>query len=339
VRVAVAILFLVSVVAAAAVGGHQPASRSAATAALAPSTTLPPPSTTTTTTPAPTTTAPPTTLPPVKPAADSARVVVSPQGVILPVQSHDAAGWHVETPCSNSVVVANGTPVGPVQVVLDPGHGGPESGAVAPNNGLTETVLNMAVARFAKAALEKAGVTVMLTRNGEYRQTLQDRADIALAEHPLAFVSIHHNAEPDGPFPRPGSETYYQIGNASSKRLAGLIYEEVVKALAQYQLSWVADTDAGAKYRPGDHGDYYAVLRLTKGVTAALAELSYITDPAEAALLIRPDVQQVEGQAVARGIIRYLTTKDPGSGFTTPYPRTEPAGGGGGPEHCTDPAL
>jgi hypothetical protein len=50
-------------------------------------------------------------------------------------------------------------------------------------------------------------------------------------------------------------------------------------------------------------------------------------------------VQAVEGQAVARGIVRYLTTKDPGSGFVTPYDRTEPAGPGGGSSGCTDPPL
>jgi len=50
-------------------------------------------------------------------------------------------------------------------------------------------------------------------------------------------------------------------------------------------------------------------------------------------------VQQVEGEAVAKGIIRYLTTKDPGSGFVEPYPRDTPAGGGGGASACTDPAL
>jgi len=71
----------------------------------------------------------------------------------------------------------------------------------------------------------------------------------------------------------------------------------------------------------------------------ALAELAYISDPAEANLLLRPDVQKVEGEAVARGIVRFLRTRDPGSGFVTPYPRTTPAGGGGGPEGCIDPPL
>ena len=96
----------------------------------------------------------------------------------------------------------------------------------------------------------------------------------------------------------------------------------------------------GVLHCPGQGGDdYYAVLRRTHGTASALAELAYISDPPEAALLARPDVQQVEGEAVARGIIRFLTTDDAGSGFTVPYPRTEPAGGGGGSEGCSDPPL
>ena len=49
-----------------------------------------------------------------------------------------------------------------------------------------------------------------------------------------------------------------------------------------------------------------------------------MSNPPEAALFDRPDVQQVEGEAVARAILRYLNSPDPGSGFTEPYPRTEP---------------
>jgi N-acetylmuramoyl-L-alanine amidase len=170
--------------------------------------------------------------------------------------------------------------------------------------------------------------------------TLGARTDIVQALHPRAFVSVHHNAEPDGPFPRPGTETYYQIASPASKRLAGLVYEEVVKALSAYQVSWTADTDAGAKYRLNAGGDdYYAVLRRSHGTPSALAELAFVSNPPEEALIGRADVQQAEGEAVARGIRRFLTTKDPGSGYTVPYPRTTPAGGGGGPTGCVDPPL
>jgi N-acetylmuramoyl-L-alanine amidase len=297
------------------------------TTSAAPTTTAPAPAETTTAPPAPTTTVPLTAA------------VASPTGVVLPVISADPAGALVSTPCSHQAVLTAWKPLGPVDVVLDPGHGGHEAGAIGPN-GLAEKALNLAVAGYARDALARAGVNVVVDRTRDYDVTLTGRAKIALALKPKAFVSIHHNAEPDGPRNGPGTETYYQIASLESKRLAGLIYEEVVQALAQYQVAWVADTDAGTKYRKGSSGDdYYAMLRQTHGVTSALAELAYISDPAEADLLNRPDVQKVEGEAVARGIVRFLRTRDPGSGFVEPYPRTEPAGGGGGPQGCVDPPL
>jgi N-acetylmuramoyl-L-alanine amidase len=338
VRVSVAVLFVVSVL-AAAVAGNRPAgptpvpvaTTTTTTAALEPSTTVAP------ALPTPAAPAPPPAAAESAPAQPG--VLVSATGVALPVVGGSPGAWRVLTPCSNTVTLAKGTPAPAAPIVIDPGHGGDEPGAIGPN-GLTEAVLNMAVAHHAQAALEQAGYRVLLTRSAEYRMTLDARARVALAAHARAFVSIHHNAEPDGPFPKPGTETYYQIANPESKRLAGLVYEEVARALAVYPVAWVADRDAGAKYRTGSTGDdYYGVLRRSHGVPAALAELAYLTDPAEAALLARADVQQVEGQAVARGIIRFLTTRDLGSGFTVPYPRTEPAGGGGGPENCTDPRL
>lgn len=224
-------------------------------------------------------------------------------------------------------------------VVLDAGHGGDEPGAVGPN-GLTEKALNFAVVGHARAALERAGVVVVVTRSADYRMTLGARSRIALALKPRAFISVHHNAAPDGPRDAPGSETYYQVASAQSKRLSGLLYEEIVKALRQYQVAWVGDTDAGAKYRTNSSGgDYYGILRQSAGVVASLAELAFVSNPPEADLLARPDVQKVEGEAVAAGLIRYLTTNDPGSGFTEPYPRTTPAGPGGGSAGCRDPAL
>jgi N-acetylmuramoyl-L-alanine amidase len=271
-------------------------------------------------------------------------------GVAMGVDAVSGGWGHVVTPCENKLWVrlADGHIEKTADIVLDPGHGGPESGAVG-QGGLTEKELNLAVARLVVDELAAQGVTAALARTGDYRQTLASRVFVATAMHPKAFVSIHHNAEPDGPRPQgPGTETYYQIGkevspaqSAQSKRLAGLIYEEVVKALSAYQAYWVADSDAGAKYRTGDSGnDYYGVLRISgsSGIVGSLAELAFLSNPSEEALLKRDDVRQAEAAAVARGIVRYLRTEDPGSGFTTPYPRTEPAGGGGGTEGCVDPS-
>jgi N-acetylmuramoyl-L-alanine amidase len=257
------------------------------------------------------------------------------------VTKHDVDGVEALTPCENTVKLAKAAVIATPNVILDPGHGGGEPGAVG-YNGLTEKSVNFAVARDTKAELANAGVSSLLTRTGDYRMSLTARAKLVTALKPRVFVSIHHNSDPDGPHDGPGSETYYQVASntsADSKRLAGLIYEEVVKALRAYNVAWVGDTDAGAKYRQGSTGDdYYAVLRQTKGVVAALAELSFISNPPEADLLAQDAFQHVEAAAVARGIVRFLKTSDPGSGYTTPYARTTPAGGGG-KAGCTDPPL
>lgn len=294
------------------------------------------------TTDAPPTPSTSTTLAPL--ANGPAAVVVSQSGVVLPVVSSKADSWVVRTPCNATATLRRGNPVQSPTIVLDPGHGGAERGAVSPG-GLAEATVNLAVARQAQAALEAQGVSTLLTRTGDYEMELPVRTEIARDLNPRAFVSVHHNAEPDGPRAGPGSETYYQIGSADSKRLAGLIYEEVVKALSQYDVAWVADTDAGAKYRPSlttPGADYYAVLRQPGKVVSVLAELAFVSNPPEAALLARPDVQKVEGEALARGIVRWLTTSDPGSGFTVPYPRVDappPPGPTQPSPPCQDPPL
>ncbi|MGI8683835.1 MAG: N-acetylmuramoyl-L-alanine amidase family protein [Acidimicrobiales bacterium] len=353
VRLAVAVLFLASVVGAGVVDSRQddPSARVASTATTTSTTTTAVPDTTTTTTaPAPPTTARPTTTrPPATPAstavapvpqpAGDVKVLVTPKGVVVPVTGREASGYRVTTPCGRSAVVVDGTPVIDADVVLDAGHGGAEPGAISPS-GLPEKGINLEVVNHARTALEKAGVNTVRTRTGDYRVTIATRTEIAKALKPDVFVSVHHNAEPDGPRDGPGSETYYQVASPDSKRLAGLIYEEIVKALSAYQVPWVADTDAGAKYRTNVKGDdYYGILRNAKGVTSALAELAFVSNPAEADLLARADVQQVEGEALARAILRFLNTRDPGSGFTEPYPRSSPAGGGGGSSNCADPPL
>jgi len=292
--------------------------------------------------PAPTAAAPfPPPTPTTEPDPATATAVVTPGGIVVPVISLAGDGWTVRTPCNATATLTRagarsaGTPV----IVLDPGHGGAEPGAVSPA-GLAESGINLAVARHAQTALEAAGVTALLTRTGDYEVALATRAELARSVAPKAFVSIHHNAEPDGPRDGPGAETYYQIGSADSKRLAGLVYEEVVRAMSQYRVAWVADRDAGAKYRPGRNGDYYAMLRQPGKVVSVLAELAFISNPAEAELIARADVQRVEGEAVAKGIVRYLSTRDPGSGFVEPYPRVDPPFGPGGPGRaCRDPQL
>ena len=299
------------------------------------------PATTTTAKPTTTTTAPP--IFPALPAGGPAKAVVTPTGIVLPVLGPAAGGYRVHTPCGNEAVVG-GTPITGANIVLDPGHGGIETGAAGDVDGdgvpeYAEKIPTLLVARKVKAKLEADGAEVVLTRTGDYRVTLATRAEIATSLKPLAFVSIHFNGGPDGPFPKPGSETYYQIASSDSKRLAGVLYQRIVRSLSRYHVQWVADRDAGAKYRlSSSGGDYYGILRRSEGVPAAIAELAFIGNPAEARLIARADVQDVMATTLADAIVAYVRGEQ-GSGYVTPYARTEPAGPGGGAEGCVDPPL
>ncbi len=307
----------------------------------APGSTTVPAGAPTTAVPAPTT---PTTRPlPAIVDDGTVRAVVTPAGVVAAVlEARPQGGYVVVSPCANEVTVAKATPVRRVHVVLDPGHGGaPDPGAVGAS-GLTEASLNLAVAELAKAELEAKGVSVALTRTTNVFMSLAARARIATSLAPEAFVSIHHNAAPNRTAATPGTEVYYQTADEQrSKRLSGLIHEEVVAALATTGLTqWSWYDDAGVKVRRNDRGtDYYGILRNAAGVPTALAELSYLNaTPAEEALLRTDQVRRLEASALARAIVRYLTTDDPGSGFTGPSRRLAEATGGG-TTGCTDPPL
>lgn len=271
-------------------------------------------------------------------AGPHVRAVRSPAGVVVPVVGGSGGDWHVSTPCGREAVLSVAAPVRSVAVVLDPGHGGVDWGAVGPN-GLAESELNLAVARHAKAALERAGFSTVLTRSSDHGMNLANRARLAVDLGARAFVSIHHNGGAELASAKPGSETYYQVESVDSRRLAGLVYEEVVSTLSAYPVGWVTTERAGATWRTRVDGqDYFGVLRQSNGVPASLAELAYLTNPPEAELLADPTVQRAEGEAVARGIVRFLTTNDRGSGYVEGWPmppRPQP----GGEDLCDDPQL
>jgi N-acetylmuramoyl-L-alanine amidase len=289
--------------------------------------------TATTAAPSTTTTSPPIAWPAL-PTEGEVKALVTPSGIVLPA----SADGTVTTPCGGSARAA-GTALRGAHVVLDPGHGGDEPGAVGPG-GLREKDVNLAIAQEVQRTLQGLGATVVLTRTADYRVTLRTRAEIATRLAPLAFVSIHHNAAPDETRATPGAETYFQIPSEESKRLAGLVYEELFEAFSAYDITWAADRDAGAKYRPAsDGGDYYGILRRSAGVPGVLSEAAFVTNPPEERLLSSAGFRRAEAHAIARAVVRFVTSDDPGSGFVEPYPRTQPAGPGGGADGCVDPPL
>ena len=243
-------------------------------------------------------------------------VIVTDSGLVLPVRAVEDGGFRVTTTCWREGFVSSGAYMGGVDVVLDPGHGGIDPGAVG-SNGLSEKELNLAVARMAAAELRAHGYSVLLTRTTDVRIPVVVRSEIARATDPYVFVSIHHNGGAVRRSSNPGTETYHQARNPDSVRLAGILYERIHSALSRYDITWrtTALRGANAVIRSRDRKDLYGILQYTPGMTSVITEAAYLSNPAEARLLADPDVQATEALAIAHGIIQYLTTDSPGSGY------------------------
>jgi len=268
----------------------------------------------------------------------AADALVTPTGVVVAVLEQTATGYLVRTPCGNEAVVTDGTPIGGVSVVIDPGHGGEvDTGAVG-TNGLMEKNLNLDLAQALEAKLIVRGVSVILTRTGHYATILGTRT--ALADHLGAdlLLSIHHNAPTPGASAQPGTEIFIQHDSAESRRLGGLVWQHVVDALSEFDVAWSAAPDAGVLSVLSTRGnDAYGINRSPETVSV-LAELGYLSNPAEAELFATDQYIEAAAEALADALEAYLGTDDAGSGFIA-EPRVFNPQPGIGSSLCVDPDL
>jgi N-acetylmuramoyl-L-alanine amidase len=283
----------------------------------------------------------PTIPEPLSPFGDvpetGAGVVRTAGGLILPITGGSDGAWQVLTPCANEAVV-DGERIAGAHIVLDPGHGGVETGAVGPS-GIIEAEVNLDVALRTAELLRELGAEVVLTRDTDVRVTLRTRAAIVRALEPLAFISIHHNGGPTRPASRPSVQVYHQHQTPDAARLAGLLFEELQEAFAPFSDTWSGGNFTGVRARITDEGgDFYGVLRETAGTPSVLAEALYQSSEPEASLLLEPEVRDAEAGAIARAVVRWLESGYAGSGFLPPLQSSESAGGGGGLAGCEDPA-
>ena len=312
-----------------------------------PTTTEPPPTTTTTEPPPPTTTTttepPPPTTTTTEPPPPPPVALLTPTGIPVAVVEPTENGYLVRTPCGNTVEISGGERIEGVQVVLDPGHGGPvETGAVGPN-GLVERDLNLILVDAVLQELADRGIAAATTRTGDYSLYLSVRADFADALGAAALVSIHHNGPTWDIRETPGAEVYVQSASeeearADSARLGGLLYEEITAALSTFDgVEWTGLPDAGVLrvLRLSDGGDAYGML--SRPTTAsALVEFGYITNPSEAELFTTEEYIAVASRATADAIEAYLETDRPGTGFVETPRRFDPAGA---PVECAEMPL
>ncbi len=233
--------------------------------------------------------------------------------------------------------LSHGTPLTEVEVVLDPGHGGPiDTGAVAPT-GMPEKRLNLEVAQLVQSFLAVRGITSVLTRTDDYASPLSVRANFADALEASVMVSIHHNAPTPEPSAAPGIEVFVQRDSDASRRLGGLLWQSGMAGLGVFDIAWVSAEDAGVMTVLNTRGDdAYGIIRAPKTPTA-LIELGYISSRPEAQLHQDPNYAIVAARAVTDAIELFLTTEEQGSGFVAG--RVFNPNPGVGKDVCVDPDL
>ena len=181
------------------------------------------------------------------------------------------------------------------KVCIDAGHGGTDSGAegFTKVNGVAkylEKNVNLSVALKVGKILEDNGVEVVYTRKDDTFISLSQRSVIANNAKVNYFVSIHCNsADIEG---ANGIETYYYYTSTKGKELAQAIQDELIK-------------ETGLKNRDIKDGSTLAVIKNTKA-PAVLAELGFISNQNEEALLISEDYQNKCANAISRGIMKCL---------------------------------
>ncbi len=219
----------------------------------------------------------------------------------------------------------------PFVVVLDPGHGGDQKGALSPA-GLKEKDLTLQIAQRVGVALRKRGMRVVLTRTGDLSVPLANRAAIANAIRADLFLSIHLNSMPTAEARRvtSGIETYFLSADATDAHASAVAARENADRIAGEDaldpadpvaaiLSDLADADslAGSSaiaYRiherlvqalgEEDHGVKQAPFYVLAGarMPAALLELGFISHEAEAARLVTRAYQEMIADIVAEAV-------------------------------------
>jgi N-acetylmuramoyl-L-alanine amidase len=205
------------------------------------------------------------------------------------------------------------------KVVIDPGHGGSNTGAPGRAPGAFEKQVTLAVARALQRRLEREGVEVMLTRQRDVYLTLRERVRRANAAAPDCFVSLHANASPD--HGRRGIETYVlarEPAEVEARRAAARVsgVEQLlveVRRLDAHRASVTLALSLQSRLATNDNdrGVKQAAYDVLAGVDApaVLVELGFIDHPVEGVQLLRRDVQERLAQRLADGLFDFLAAR------------------------------
>ena len=189
-------------------------------------------------------------------------------------------------------------PLSNIKIVLDPGHGGKESGASGPT-GYLEKDVNLIVSKLLRDELVKRGAKVVMTREDDRDVSLVERQVIINTQEPAIALSIHHNSLPDN-------------GDAENTKGFGTFwYHSQSHSLAVFLQNYVV-----TNLRKPNYGVFWKNLALTRpsAAPAVLLELGFMSNPYEFEEIVNPQAQRKMASTLADGITKwfegiYLTTE------------------------------
>jgi N-acetylmuramoyl-L-alanine amidase len=184
-------------------------------------------------------------------------------------------------------------------IVVDPGHGGKDTGAVygQGEGRAEEKSFNLAVGKKIAELLSQQGAAVILTRSDDSYATLADRTETANLSKAHFFVSVHHNSNGKANS-RSGTFTYYHEGDEESAVLAQTIQTEIAAVSGLPDHGILADTTRFPKRG-------FAVLR-NSNMPAVLLEIAYINNDTDREKMKDEEFQQKVAEAVVKGIRVYI---------------------------------
>jgi len=218
-----------------------------------------------------------------------------------------------------------------IKIVLDPGHGGEDPGAVGPNN-IKEKDLNLNIALYLKDLFDKEKFDVFLTREEDVFIPLIDRTNFANEKNADIFISIHCNASPNKN--KKGFEIYFLSEKASDPealatqnlensvvKLEGPPTEEKIKlqeilwsmATVEFmnessKLCYHITQNVVKRLKLENRGIKQAGFFVLRGASmpAVLVECGFITNPIEEAKLNMKNFQKQIADSIYNGLQEYL---------------------------------
>jgi N-acetylmuramoyl-L-alanine amidase len=268
---------------------------------------------------------------PLKVGAKSSKGVSTSSAGVKTSRAALAKSMREAQPTSNgdrSLIRALGLKIG--KIVIDPGHGGHDTGTIGPN-GLLEKDLVLDVSkRLGKLLQARLGAEVVFTRRDDTFIPLETRTVIANQEQADLFVSVHANSSHD-PDAR-GVETYYLNFTSSPEALEVAAREnaasdqdihelqDLVKKIAlkekieesrefasdvqQSLHSGLAAKTSGVRDRGVKKAPF--VVLIGANMPSILAEISFISNPGDEKRLKSPEYRQRIAESLYRGISRYV---------------------------------